>query len=676
MVIRGKNLSLNRYTSAFCKEQSAMSSRFQIDPAVFIPAVTLLLSAVVLVGLFPQASSSALAQLQAGIVTNASWFYVLVMGVVLLVVFLIAFSRYGDIKLGPDHAQPAYGFIAWFSMLFAAGMGIGLMFFGVAEPVMHYLAPPIGDAQTKEAAAQAMQLTYFHWGFHAWAMYAAVALVLAYFAYRHSLPLTLRSAFYPLIGERIYGPIGATIDVFAIVCTTCGISASLGYGVLQINAGLNYLFDVPISQTVQIVLIMCTMLAAGVSVALGLDSGIKRLSQINIGLAIVLLLGVLLAGPTILLLSGTVQNFGGYLSQVIPKTFNLYVYNPTDWLGGWTILYWGWWISWTPFVGIFVARISRGRSIREFLLGVTLVPTLFIVLWMSVFGGSAIELISNQGAAALGEAVRADQAVALFKFLDYLPGTQFLSLICLAMIVIFFVTSADSGAMVLNMLSAGGRDDTPMVQRVLWTAIIAAIASVLLLADGLAALQTAAIASALPFSFAVLGSLWGFWRALMVDGAKREAVSVHPPSHGDGSNWQQRLSNLLQYPGDSAVQKFQREVVFKAMHGFAAELRRHDITTTINNQITDRGSIRLEVAHGDEIDFVYEVRMRSHPLPDESLARKAMEELKDDEIFYRAEVHLMEGGQDYDIMGWSHEQVVVDILNQYENHLHFLHTVR
>lgn len=651
--------------------------QFVIDRSVFVPAIVILLSAVIIVALFPDAADQALSSIQRSIVASASWFYVLVMGGVLVLVMVFALGKHGDIKLGPDHSQPAYGFISWFAMLFAAGMGIGLMFFGVAEPVMHYLVPPLGDGGTNEAASQAMRLTFFHWGFHAWAMYAAVSLVLAYFAYRHSLPLTLRSAFYPLIGDRIYGPWGATVDVFAIVCTTFGISASLGYGVLQINAGLNYLFGVPVGLGVQILLILITMALAGVSVVMGLDAGIKRLSEINIGLSIVLLLGVLIAGPTVLLLSGTVQNFGSYLADLVPKTFNLYVYNPTDWLGGWTILYWGWWISWTPFVGIFVARISRGRSIREFLLGVTIVPTLFIVLWMGIFGGSAIDLIANQGAVELADAVRADQAVALFRFLDYLPGTQFLSLVCLAMIVVFFVTSADSGAMVLNMLSNGGEDNTPALQRVFWAAIIAAIASALLFAGGLSALQTATIASALPFSIAVLGSLWGFWRALNVDGAKREAaVSVHPPASMTTAGWRQRLQVLLAYPQDSAVQKFQRDVVMGAMRSFANELKKHDVAATISNEITDRGRVRLEVFHGDEIDFVYEVRSRSHPLPDESLAGRSLDDMSEQEKFWRAEVHLAEGGQDYDIMGWSADQVVVDILNQYETHLHFLHTVR
>lgn len=650
--------------------------RFTVDPAVFFPAVGILLTIVTVVGLFPESADSTLNSLQQSIVLNASWFYVSVMGIVLVIVLIFAFSRHGDIKLGPDHSEPDYGFISWFSMLFAAGMGIGLMFFGVAEPVMHYLSPPIGEGGTTQAAAEAMKLTFFHWGFHAWAVYAAVALVLAYFAYRHSLPLTLRSAFYPLIGEKIYGPWGAMIDVFAIVCTTCGISTSLGYGVLQINSGLNYMFDVPVNQVVQIGLIALTMVIAGVSVAIGLDSGIKRLSELNIGLSVLLLLGVLIAGPTVLLLSGTVQNFGNYLADLVPKTFNLYVYNPTDWLGGWTIFYWGWWISWAPFVGIFVARISRGRTIREFILGVTIVPTLYIVLWMSVFGGSAIELIGNGGFTALGDAVQDNQAVALFRFLEYLPGTPVLSMICLVMIIVFFVTSADSGAMVLNMLSSGGKDDTPLIQRVLWTGIIAAIASVLLLAGGLSALQTAAIASALPFSFALLGALWGFWRALSLDGAKREASGYFPPVTPDNTEWRHRLENLLVYPEDSAVQKYMREVVYKAMQTFATELGRHDVKTRVSNEISEAARVRIDVLHGDEIDFTYEVRSKEHPMPGEFLAGKPLDEMSEAESFYRAEVYLAEGGQDYCVMNWSEDQVVVDILNQYSKHLHFLHTQR
>ena len=649
-------------------------SEFSIDPAVFYPALVLLAIGVVAVVTMPGDGAAVFADLQAAIVKAASWFYVLVIALMAVMVLVLSVSRYGDIKLGPDHAEPDYGFLSWFSMLFAAGVGVGLLFYGVAEPVLHFLSPPVGEGGTEAAAAGAMQLTYLHWGFNAWATYAAVAMVLAYFSYRHNLPLTLRSAFYPLIGDRIYGPIGASVDVFAVICTTCGLSVSLGLGVLQINTGLNYLFGVAIDAWIQVLLIFATMAVATVSVIMGLDSGIKRLSEINTVLAVSLLLLILFAGPTALLLSGTLQNFGGYIASVVPRTFDLYVYAPTNWLGDWTIFYWGWWISWTPFVGIFVARISRGRTIREFLIGVTVVPTLFVCLWLGVLGGSGIELILNQGVTELGDAIIDNPAVGLFRFFEFLPATELLSMICLGMIVIFFVTSADSGAMVLNMLSARGRDDTPALQRSIWTLVIAITASVLLLGGGLQALQAATIASALPFAIALLGAFWGFAKSIRVDGAKRQAVSTPAPPPAQAQQWRERLNNLFEYPADSAVRAFQKNTVVPAMQAFTAELAGYGVEAVVVNE-ADQGA-RLEVYHGNEVDFVYAVQERSHSLPDASIAAKDQVDAIVDGSFSRAEVHLAEGGQDYDVMGWSQEQVIVDILNQYEDHLHFLHTVR
>jgi choline/glycine/proline betaine transport protein len=647
--------------------------RFTIDAAVFFPALVLLFGAILMVLIIPEKGSDPFAGLQNLIVSTASWFYVLIVSLITVIVIVLAASRYGDIKLGPDHAEPEYSFVSWFAMLFSAGIGIGMMFYGIAEPVMHYLTPPLGPGGTPAAAAEAIQISYFHWGFTAWATYAVVAMILAYFAYRHDLPLTLRSAFYPLIGERIYGPIGAAVDVFAVICTTCGISVSLGLGVLQINTGFNYLFDLPIDVWVQVGLIFATMAVATVSVTLGLDSGIKRLSEINIVLAVLLLLLILLTGPTALLLAGTLQNFGAYVAGLIPRTLDMYVYDKTDWFGGWTIFYWGWWISWTPFVGVFVARISRGRTIREFLIGVTVVPTLFICLWMGVLGGSALELISNQGVVELGAAVQDNPAVGLFRFLEFLPASQVLSVISLLMIVIFFVTSADSGAMVLNMLSANGVDDTPILQRTIWTLVIALAASLLLLGGGLQALQTATIASALPFAVALLGAFWGFGKAILVDGAKRQAHSIHTPPAMAAEGWRDRLKLLLDYPDNDSVQVFQRTTVRPAMQSFAGALAERGVAARVVAE-EDALSIRLEASHGDEEDFAYEVRARSHLLPDASLGMD--EDSRPQESFVRAEVHLAEGGQDYDVMGWSQEQIIVDILNQYEDHLHFLHTVR
>ncbi|MEM8767775.1 MAG: BCCT family transporter, partial [Pseudomonadota bacterium] len=446
----------------------------------------------------------------------------------------------------------------------------------------------------------------------------------------------------------------------------------------QINSGLNYLFGVPKATAVQIALIVGTTALATGSVLLGLDKGIKRLSEINIALAVLLAIAVLALGPTVLLLQALMQNTGGYLTELVSKTFNLYAYEPTDWLGGWTIFYWGWWISWAPFVGLFIARISRGRTLRQFVLGALLAPVAFTFLWMTVFGNSAIELILNQGLVELGAAVQADESVALFRFFEQLPATAFLSGLAIVMVIVFFVTSADSGALVLNMLSSGGSDQTPASRRIFWMAAIGATAIVLSLAGGLAALQTAVIASALPFSLAVLAGTWGFSKALRVDQAKRESLlagTLSPPATDVTASWQERLGQLLQHPREAEVDRFQRERVLPAMRAFSAELERHGLDASIT-AVEPSGDLRLEIAHGDEIDFVYEVVNREHVLPDEALIGVAMEQLSSADTYHRAEVHLGEGGQDYDIMGWTTEQIALDITEQYEKHRHFLHVLR
>ena len=653
---------------------SEKSKGFIIDRQVFVPSATILLILVGFSAMAPESAGGLFQTIQNTIITYASWYYVLVVAVILVTVTAVTFSRFGDIKLGPDHSEPDYSFLSWFAMLFSAGMGIGLMFFGVAEPVMHFLNPPLGDGGTPAAAAQAMELTFFHWGIHAWSMYAIVALILAYFAYRHDLPLTLRSSLYPLIGDRIYGPIGALIDIFAVLGTVCGVATSLGLGVLQINSGLAYLFDVPVSSTVQIILVVVTTILATISVVLGLDVGIKRLSEFNIFLAIALLLGVLLIGPTVYLLQAFVQNTGSYLSELVTKTFNLYTYNPTDWIGGWTIFYWGWWLSWAPFVGLFIARISRGRTIREFVLGAMLGPTLFTLFWMTVFGNSGIDLILNQGVTSLGAAVQADSSVALFKFFENFPMSEVLSFIAVIMVMVFFVTSADSGALVVNMLCAYGEDDTPAIQRSIWTVFIGLIAIVLLLAGGLSSLQTAAIASALPFSVALLFAMWGFWKALSQDVKKRDALMMQSNQSFDVS-WQDRLGNLLQYPTVTGVEDFQNVIVLPALKSFAAELKQQGLTAKVST-VDSNGEARIEVKHGDEVDFIYSVITGEIVLPNEALVGDGNDVPSEAQTYYRAEVHLREGGQDYDVMGWTRDQLIEDVLSQYERHLHFLHLVR
>lgn len=658
-------------------QHSTKSDVAKLNPPVFYVASGLVILLLIFASLFPTQADQLFSGLQASIIGNGSWFYVLTVAIILITVVFLGFSRYGDIKLGPDHATPDYTNITWFSMLFSAGMGIGLMFFGVAEPVMHFLAPPATDPATVEAARQAMNITFFHWGLHAWSIYAIVALILAFFSYRHGLPLTLRSALFPLIGEKIYGPVGHAVDIFAVIGTIFGIATSLGYGVLQMNTGLNVLFDVPVSEVMQVILIALVTGLAGISVATGLDKGIRRLSELNMSLAVILMLLVLSLGSTVFLLQALIQNVGAYLSDIVRVTFNLFAYEKTDWIGGWTIFYWAWWLAWAPFVGLFIARVSRGRSIREFVSGVLLVPVGFSMMWFTFFGNSAIDMILNSGLTALGDAVSNDVAVALFVFLEQFPLGGVLSFIAILMVVIFFVTSADSGALVVNMLCSNGRDDTPLWQRLYWVIGVGLIASILLLAGGLGALQTMTIASALPFSVVLLVASYGLIKALRVDIAKRESLqfngTIMPSSVDD--NWKERLHNIVDYPSKAVVSRFLQKVANPACEEVMAELKAQDIAAEVNFS-ADQDRVSLWVKQGDEADFIYEVRSRGHLKPEFVQEGAPEAELDESAHYYRAEIHLSEGGQDYDVMGWSKQALIHDMIDHYHKHLHFLHLLR
>jgi len=643
-------------------------------PVFFSAALfTVLLVAFAIIA--PKTAQDVFGAMQAWIISNASWFYILVVAVILISVAFLAISRYGDIKLGPDHSEPDYRNFTWFAMLFSAGMGIGLMFFGVAEPVMHFVSPPVGEGGTVEAARESMKITFFHWGLHAWAIYAAVALTLAFFSFRHGLPLTLRSALYPLIGNRIHGPIGHAVDIFAIIGTVLGVATSLGLGVAQMNSGLNHLFGIPVGVVPQIILIVITCGLATMSVASGLDKGIRILSEANMVLAVILLLFVLIAGPTVFLFQTFVQNTGAYLSDIVNKTFNLYAYEPTDWLGGWTLFYWGWWIAWSPFVGLFIARISRGRTIREFVCGVLLVPAGFTLFWMTVFGDTAIYYILVGGDQGLAQAVDKDSSLALFAFLELLPWSSVISVFAIAMVAVFFVTSADSGALVVDLLASGGADRTPVWQRIFWSLSMGAVAIALLLADGLTALQTATIASALPFSIILLLSLWGLFKALKLDATKRgiryQSLTLSRPARG-GQSWERRLRNMVMMPRRAHVLRFISDVVRPALEDVADELRKQGYAVEVRED-ENEGGVILEVSHGEHLDFSYAVQPQAFVRPSLTPDEAADE---DERKYFRAEVHLREGGQDYDIMGWSRDAVIGDILDQYERHRHYLHMVR
>jgi choline/glycine/proline betaine transport protein len=416
---------------------------------------------------------------------------------------------------------------------------------------------------------------------------------------------------------------------------------------------------------------MCVITTLAVtSVATGLDKGIKILSEANMALAIILLMLIFVLGPTVFLLQAYLQNIGDYLADIVHNTFNLFAYKKTSWIGGWTIFYWGWWLAWAPFVGLFIARISRGRSIREFIVGVMLIPTVFTLLWMTIFVNSAIDLFHNGGVASLGEMISQDSSVALFVFLENFPLSTVLSFFSVLMIVIFFVTSCDSGAMVVDMLCSHGSNNTPLWQRVYWAVGIGVVASILLLAGGLNALQTMTIASALPFTIVLLLAIIGLIKALRVEAFKQESQLITGIPHSTNENsdsWQMRLKSIVDFPNKVNVNKFINQTVAPAFDLVAKELE----SNQINVEISDTEGLSLIVAHGEEQEFVYRVLTRKYIQPD-----YVNEAEEDEQTYYRAEVHLGEGGQDYDIMGWSKTAVINNILDQYHKHLHFLHLLR
>ena len=652
---------------------SKPSSQFaNVNPNVFLSTVIIIAIFLAIVVIAPSSFEILTQQLKQWITDSFSWFYVLSVAVFLIMLIYIACFASGKIKLGPDHSQPEYSNGSWFAMLFTAGMGIGLMFFGVAEPVMHYVSPPSGDPESVASAQQALRITFFHWGLHAWAIYAVVGLALAYFAYRHNLPLKTRSALYPLIGKKIYGPLGDSIDTFATIGTVFGVATSLGFGVTQINSGLHYLFGVEQNSYVQVGLIIFVSILASMSVFLGLDKGVKRLSELNLILALTLLAFVFIAGPSIYLLQTTIQNTGSYISNLFSMTFNLYAYQPSGWIGGWTILYWAWWISWSPFVGMFIARVSRGRTIREFIIGVLLIPTGFTIIWMGFLGNAALFSIMQEHNSLLLGAVQKDSSVALFEFLNHLPFSGVMSLLATVLVMLFFVTSADSGALVTDYLTSK-TENSPTWQRLFWTMLMAVLAIILLLVGGLAALQSSIIMSALPFTIVMLLMSWGLLKALKIDVTKMKAIQearITPRAINNPRSWQQRLGLIMHYPHTQAeVQQYIDTDVRKAFESIQREFKRRHLEVDIR-EIED--GLQLHVDHHHEINFTYKVINHATVPPSFMLGRAEADDTK----YFQAEVFLREGGQNYDVMEWTQEDLIQDIIDQYERHLYFLNIVR
>ena len=626
----------------------------QINPRVFWGASAIVAALLTITLAMPGTADVAFKAAQSWAIDTFGWFYIASVAVFLVVVLTLGFGPAGKLKLGPDDAEPDFPYLSWLAMLFAAGMGIGLMYFAVAEPIQHYISPPEAPSGTILAAREAMAITFHHYGVHAWAIYALVGLSLAYFTYRKDMPITLRSGLSPLLGKRINGPLGDAIDIFAVCGTVFGVSTSLGFGVSQMTAGLAYNYGLPDTTTTKIVVIVLVMGAATLSVLSGADRGVRRLSELNLTLAVLLMLFVLTVGPTLFLLRALVQNFGLYLDHFVQRTFTLYAYEPRAWMADWTLFYWAWWIAWSPFVGMFIARISRGRTIREFVIGVLFVPTAFTFLWMTVFGNTAISLDLGPAAGGIAEAVQANLSTALFRFLEYLPGAGVTSTLAIVLVAVFFITSADSGALVIDTLASGGAEDTPRWQRVYWCVLLGVTATLLLVAGGLGALQAATLLAALPFCFIMLMLAVGLIRQTGADLAGI-TLSGEVPAVGE------RLKRLFVPASRAEILRQLARNGEPAIRSVYDTMQTEGWTDSRVEVAVDRIELTIGAVTGRS--FVYRLTPRSRPLAaytalDAPETRRAMA--------WTLAAHTDDAARYRDLTGFSADQIAGDVLTQLE----------
>ncbi|MTE20099.1 BCCT family transporter [Streptomyces sp. TRM43335] len=657
----------------------------RLKPVVFFGSSVLILAISIWAIITPTGAENAIGTAVNWVSTGFGWYYFLAATLYLVFVVYVAASRYGTVKLGPRHSTPDYGIFAWGAMLFAAGIGVDLMFFSVAGPVSHYLTPPEGDPETLEAARQAVVWTLFHYGITGWAMYALMGMVLGYFSFRYSLPLAIRSALYPLIGRRIHGRIGDTVDLAAVIGTVFGISVSLGIGVVQLNYGLNFLFGVPEGVAAQTGLVIVSVIMATVSAVAGVDRGIRRLSQLNVLLAIVLMLYVLIADDPIRLLNALVLNVGDYISRFPSMTLNTFAYDrprPTEWLNSWTLFFWAWWIAWAPFVGLFLARISRGRTIRQFVSAVLVIPFLFTLTFLSVFGNSALGKI-RQGDDDFGQTAVSAPEQGFYGLLDQYPGVVFSAVLATFVGLLLYVTSADSGALVIGNLSS--HLPTPTVDsapwlRIFWALTTGLLTLAMLIVGGVDALTNATIIMGLPFSFVMFLVMGGLYRALRVERFREDALATTLPSSLSGRtahrghlpepNWRQRLARAMSFPGRRAGIRFVDEVCRPAFREVAEELRAQNVEAAVTEEMDEEIGIphlELRVPIGQGEEFLYRVWPIEAPTP--AFATRSVTR---QDSYIRFEVHLSEGSQGYDVMGYHRDQLIADILDQYERHLEFL----
>ena len=655
-----------------------MEKQTSFNPLVIGATLFFVVLLVAMILIAPEQTQTLLNAAKSGIFANFSWFYVLAFSVFLGFLVILSVSSLGNIKLGNDEEEPEFGFLSWLAMLFAAGMGVGLMFFGVAEPLTHYLSDiTTGSAEHKQQ--EALLHTLFHWGIHAWAVYGTIALALAYFGFRYKLPLALRSCFYPLLKERINGKLGDLIDIMALLATLFGVITTLGFGASQLGAGLHQLGWISENSfSLQVVVIAVVMSLAIFSAISGVGKGVKILSELNLTLAFCLLIFVLVAGPTLYLLSAFSDNIGTYLSNLVKLSFKTYVYEQehTDWFSGWTILYWAWWCSWAPFVGLFIARISKGRTIREFIFGVLVIPSMFGILWFTVFGNTAIWLNDGEAAGTLGQMISSPETL-LFKFLDYLPLSGVTGLVSLVVISLFFITSADSGIYVLNNIASRDKSlAAPRWQAVMWGILMSVVSIVLMQSGGLANLQAMTLLVALPFAMLMLLMCFSLWKGLNAD-KKYFDTKVNPTSiFWTGDKWKERLEQMMNQTQEKDILRFLKHTVLPAMRELRQELiGKYELSVQINTLFDqDEPAVELVIQKDLMRDFMYGVK---------SIGREVSEQLINDDnlphiqhsMTYEPYTYFFDGRVGYDVQYMDQDELIADMLKHYERYLSLLDDV-
>ena len=654
-----------------------------LNRPVFYVSAAIVVAIAVWALLAPDTANTVIGSISSWTTKTFGWWYFALATAVVVFVVGLALSRFGTIRLGPDDSRPEYNLFSWTAMLFAAGIGLDLMFFSVAEPISHYLQPPEGAGETVPAAREAVTWTLFHYGITGWAFYAVMGMAMAYFAFRMDLPLAIRSALVPILGKRAEGLFGDTVDVAAVVGTIFGIATSLGIGIVQLNFGLGMMFGISQGKAAQIGLIVLSVVMATISAVAGVDKGIRRLSELNVYLALFLLVFVLVTGKTGFLLNGLVQNVGDYAQSFVGRSLDTMAWtDPTDWKTAWTLFFWAWWVAWATFVGLFLARISRGRTIRQFVAGVLTIPFGFILVWISIFGNSAVDAVRD-GGKAFGDQTVDNPASGFYTLLSHYPWATFLVGLATVTGLLFYVTSADSGALVLGNFTSritDPRQDCRRGVRVFWSVAIGVLTLAMLFAGGgdgsILTLQQATIIMGLPFSFVIVLVMLGLLRALNAEGLKQ--VSVRGALHGisashraEALDWRTRIRRSVAYPDRAATQRFLEQVCTPTLETAAEEFRAQNYEARVD-QVDAEGRVlpcpTLTVSFDPQPDFVYGI----HPVPFHTPTYATLTRRERD-VYFRSEVHLSEGGQDYDVNGYTRTQLMGDLLDQFEHHLGYLH---